>query len=253
MIEFIVLLICIGIVMIYIYNNMENDNSIESFEGTYFLNSCPSGYKTINHLNGDIGCCSGTVIGSQCISTGEGISECSLNSNTSKKPYCVKVIMDDYKKKGESLCPSNMPNYFENLSIKSKGCTEGLLSSDLIGPRTTTQPLCKIYSSLDENLDMKDSCHNQKLLTNFKCFGNNCKKSITQPTPDVPALIHIMFSDNEGLLRTAYPKQSYENYLNKVNPDWKNKGINLSKNIQVAEVAKQYYIENSITKNDVQF
>ena len=42
------------------------------------------------------------------------------------------------------------------------------------------------------------------------------------------------------------------NYLNVVNPEWKNQGLDLSKNINVAEVAKAYYVDRTISENDIQ-
>ena len=43
-----------------------------------------------------------------------------------------------------------------------------------------------------------------------------------------------------------------ERYLNQVNPNWREKGINLDKNISIAEVAKKFYIDHTIQQSELQ-
>jgi len=53
------------------------------------------------------------------------------------------------------------------------------------------------------------------------------------------------------MYRTAYTRKSVENYLNLSKPKWRDEGIDLDKNIMVAEVAKAYYVDRSISKKDI--
>ena len=49
----------------------------------------------------------------------------------------------------------------------------------------------------------------------------------------------------------SYTRNSFERFLNATNPNWKTR-INLDKNIHVAEVAKAYYIDRTLQKDDIE-
>ena len=53
--------------------------------------------------------------------------------------------------------------------------------------------------------------------------------------------------------RVAYTQESLEVFLDATNPNWRSQGTDLSKNINVAEVAKAYYVDRTIDKNEIQF
>jgi hypothetical protein len=53
--------------------------------------------------------------------------------------------------------------------------------------------------------------------------------------------------------RVAYTRQSLEGFLDVSNPSWRNQGMNLSNNINVAEVAKAYYVDRTMDQSAVQF
>ena len=55
-----------------------------------------------------------------------------------------------------------------------------------------------------------------------------------------------------GIVRIAYPKESLTIYLDAVNPGWREKGMDLSKNINVAEVAKAVFIDKTMSPSSVQ-
>lgn len=240
MLELGFLLISIIIIICVIYINTENNT--ENYTD-YYLSSCPSGYKTF-YNDGDVICCNGEIVGNKCISD----LQCTIGKG-GNIPNCVNAILDDYKEKGKIVCPLSF-SYFEDKS--NKGCTNGQLNNTLTGPKNSKQPTCKIYKSTELNHNSKDSCYNQKMLEEAKCFGNNCTKTLIQPIPNKPVLIGIGFTDHTGMHKIAYTRNSYENYLNVVNPEWKNQGLDLSKNINVAEVAKAYYVDRTISENDIQ-
>lgn len=250
MLELTVLLTGVVVILIFLYLY---DNIVllptESFEN-YYLSSCPSGYKSFYNIDGDIICCDGEVVANKCISD----NQCTLNGKgTDDMPNCVKLILKMYAEKSKSQCSPSFPSYFENKDKNIKGCTNGLLNDSLNGPQHHTQPQCNIYPTLDLNTNSKDSCFNQKQLDNVQCFGNNCTKEVVQPIANAPALIAIGFTDNTGMHRVAYTQQSMENYLNVSNPNWRNQGLDLTKNINVAQVAKAYYVDKTMNQADVQF
>lgn len=251
MLELTVLLISIIIILIVIYRNDNTDkpHKVEPFEN-YYLSSCPTGYKSFYNNDGNIVCCDGEVVANKCISD----NQCTLNGKGSPDmPNCVQSILSIYTEKGQSQCPSTMPTYFEDRAHNMKACTQGRLNDTLNAPRHPTQPTCIIYDSSDKNMNSKDSCYNQKQLADAQCFGNNCTKELTQPIPNAPSLVAIGFTDSTGMHRIAYTKQSMERFLDVSNPNWKNQGMVLSKNINVAEVAKAYYVDRIMDKSQVQF
>ena len=86
-----------------------------------------------------------------------------------------------------------------------------------------------------------------------QCFGNNCTKAIIQPVLTAPPLISIGFTDDLGMHRVTYTRQSLENFLDVTNPNYREKGLDLSANIVVAEVAKAYYVDKTMDQSEVKF
>lgn len=208
----------------------------------YHLESCPSGYKSFYDTDGSVLCCDGDIVANKCVND----KQCSLTGKGDKIPNCVSVILTDYAKKGETHCPPTMGAYFEDRINNLKGCTDGFLNATLNGPRMPTQATCVIYSTLDESVREKDSCYLRKKMDEASCFGTNCTKEIVSPQKNAPPLIAIHFTDREGIHRTAYTRESMESYLSITNPQWKEQGIDLSKNTSIADVAKEIFVNKSI-------
>lgn len=252
MLELTVLLVGIVILLAttYIWNRSNNYSVVaEGFE-SYYLTGCPAGYKSFYNTDGNIICCDGDVLANKCL----GDNQCTLNGKgTPDLPNCVQSILKIYGEKGKAQCPASMPQYFEGGAKGEKGCTAGRLNDTLSAPQFSNQPICKIYDSLNTNISSKDSCYNQKQLDAVPCFGNNCTKEITQPIATAPPLVAIGFTDTSGMHRIAYTRASMETFLDVSNPSWRNQGIDLSKNINVAEVAKAYYVDRTMDQSAVQF
>jgi hypothetical protein len=251
MLELTVLLVSTVIVLlaIYFWNQSNEPKSVENFEG-YYLKSCPPGYKSFYNNDGNMVCCQGDIIANKCL----GDNQCTLNGPGSKEmPNCVSAILKMYEEKGKTQCPPSMPQYYEDGSRNVKACTQGRLNQTLSSPQFPNQPSCVIYDRWDKSRISRDSCYNQKQLDAAKCFGNNCTKELTQPMPTAPPLVAIGFTDNMGMRRVAYTRQSLESFLDVSNPSWRNQGLDLSKNIIVAEVAKAYYADRTMDQSAVQF
>jgi hypothetical protein len=250
MLELIVLLISITALLLFVYfknNTIENEIK-ESFEN-FYLSACPSGYKSFYNNNSDTTCCDGEIIANTCISD----NQCTLNGKgTPDMPNCTEFIKKIYAEKAKQYCMPALPNYFEDKSKKIKGCMVGPLNDTMTGPRENYQPKCVIYDSLEKNNISIDSCANQKMLDLAVCFGNNCTKRLAKYNQTAPPIVAIQFTDNKGIPHMAYTRTSYENYLNIANPGWKSWGLDLSKNINVAEVAKAFYIDKTIEQKDIQ-
>jgi hypothetical protein len=54
-------------------------------------------------------------------------------------------------------------------------------------------------------------------------------------------LVALEFQDDVGLFHVVYNRVSFTNYLNVVQPNFKDQGIELDININVVEVAKVFY------------
>jgi len=250
MLELTVLLISITVLLLFVYfkNNTTENEIKEPFEN-FYLSACPSGYKSYYSNNGDNVCCDGEIIANKCISD----NQCTLNgTGTTDMPNCTELIKRLYAEKAKEYCMPALPNYFEDKSKKIKGCMVGPLNNTMTGPRENYQPKCVIYDTFEKNTNSVDSCANQKLLDLAECFGNNCSKQLSQFSKSAPPLVAIQFTDNKGMPHMAYTRSSAENYLNIVDPNWRNGWFDLSKNIIIAEVAKAFYIDKTIEQKDIQ-
>lgn len=250
MIELWFLIISVILLTVYLYFYGKKDVVLtdhEGFEDTTFLQACPSGYKSYYKSDGNMLCCDGEIIANKC----NGKRQCTLNGKgTDELPLCVTFILDDYKQKAQDQCPKAMSSYFEG--DKKKGCTHGSLNQTLTAPKTTSQPTCMIYSTEDENATKMDSCANQKEMEGFPCFGKDCKKELVQTSAETPVKLAISFTDPTGMHRTAYSRATMQRFLDVSNPKWREQGVDLSKNISVAEVAKAYYVDRTMSQDEIQ-
>lgn len=213
------------------------------------LSACPSEMKTFYLADGRTACCNGAVSGTRCT----GDVQCTMTGEgTADLPSCASLLKKDYQAKSKSSCPPSLSSYFEDKATKKKGCTSGALNSEMTRPATTSQPTCWIYPTLEENLKMKDSCELQRQLEDAPCFGNQCTKRILSTGSDAPPLVSIQFIDKSGMYRTAYTRKSLEHYLNETHPKWRDEGLNLDKNVMVAEVAKAYYVDRTKSEKEIQ-
>jgi hypothetical protein len=243
MLELIFLIVSIGLLLCYVYMN----SGAEPFENEYNLQSCPGGYNTFYHTNGNIGCCKGEVKSNMCV----GYDECTLSeSGNGDIPLCVTQLIERYKAKSKDECPPSMKSYYEDMSKNIKGCTAGSLNKTLNGPKFNSQGVCKIYNTGDENMHYVDSCFNVRIKDEFECFGDACVKTIVKGRGSTmaPALLAIDFTDASGMRRTAYSRDSYRRYLSVVNP---NNSVDLNRSLNIAEVARAYYIDKTLEIKDV--
>ena len=254
MLELYILVICISVLLFVIYYYDMYDVTEEAFDGTnYYLSACPSGFK-MNYDNDGNSICymdEGQHMSSHLLKYQKDGKQCILNGKgTTTLPNCVDYILKYYKTQGMEFCSPSMASYFENNAEKKKGCTRGELNETLTGPRFPTQPKCIIYSNDDDNQYSIDSCLNQKELEEYPCFGNNCTKQLVQYKEKSPLLLLINFSDTQGMPHTAYSKKSFTRYLNAVWPEW-TKDINMDRTIWNADVAKKFFIDKTISKDDI--
>ena len=245
--ELSILVISIAMICLALYLRNHDSTTAEPFEveEEYYLYSCPSGYKSYHLPNGNTACCKGEIVANKCMSD----DVCLLNGKGTIEK-CTTVIKNEYNKKATEQCPSSMSSYFEDTT--KKGCTNGAINTTLSGPKNTNQKTCTIYNTMDLNLNSLDSCSNHKEMDEFPCFGNNCTKSLVQAAPNAPVQVSVGFVDSSGMHRVAYTRASMQRFLDATKPTWRGQGIDLSKNVNVAEVAKEYYVDHTIQQADIQ-
>lgn len=226
----------------------------EKEEFTNYLKGCPFGFTSFYDKNHNMRCCDGKVIAHECVKKkGTEVGECILNGDgTGSVKNCVDVLKQIYAKKAISQCPAAMKFYYEDGQKKTKGCTASSLNETMTGPSDLSKPKCTIYSTFNQNLAKADSCFNYRKVDQARCFGRNCKKSLVSLNKNAPPVVAIDFGDNLGVVRRAYTRESYTNYLNSVNPRWRDQGIDLTRNIAVAEVAKAVYIDKTMDSKNIQ-
>lgn len=253
MIELLVLLVLIGITL-YVGSGYIGSEGVDGAEGSEgfqedipYLSACPRNMVSFYLSDGRPACCDGPLtegrcrFEDKCVMTGKG---------TDDMPNCLDILSKEYKRKSSAQCPPSMPTYFEDRGSGRKGCTSGGLDADRQRPALPTQPSCRIYPTLEENMDNADSCLLKKTMEETPCFGTNCTKSLT---PTKPPVITLQFQDTMGMMRTAHPHASLRYFLDKTRPTWKDQGIRLENSLQVAEVAKAYYVDKTLESKDVVF
>lgn len=239
-------LICIIIAllaMIHYHSTEHFDNPSSSS----YLTSCPSGYNSFYDTEGSTMCCSGEIVANMCSNN----IQCTL-TGSGAIPNCVQFITEDYNAKAKNVCPTSMPNYYENNGKKVKGCTSGKLNQTMDGLATVSQPSCKIYATPDRDAQALDSCFNQKEMDAFPCFGQNCKKTMAQNAENTPVQITVSCSDDKGIPRSGITRSSMKRFLDATMPNWKEK-MNLDTNSAIAEVVKAVYIDKTMQAKDITY
>jgi len=238
----------IGIILVlllFLYSTEESfQDTPDTDKPSYNLHSCPNGYTSFRSKDDTLMCCNGEVEGTTCLD-----KVCTLTKSGST-PLCADILLKEYKEKS-GQCPPSMTSYYEDTAKKIKGCTEGLLNTTMTGPATLKQPACMVYDVLQDNINALDSCSNKKEMEEYD-FKANCTKSLTQNTANTPVLITVSFTDGNGIVHSAHTRDSMQRFLDATKPGWRDSGIDLNKNISVAEVAKAYYIDKTLSQGDIQ-
>jgi hypothetical protein len=236
MLEITFLVISMIITVIIVYYHFKEP--VESFEDSFYLRSCPSGYNTLFYEeNGDASCCDGELQNQKC----RHERQCTLGPG---ERNCATVVMKEYRKKAQQYCPANWI-YFEDSLTNIKGCTQGPLNMTLSGPNDTNQAVCTIFPDSEENDNQITSCNNQRELESYPCFGDGCAKTYLTLKDNAPPVLRIETKvsnyrtppPNPPVPLVVFTRKSIERYRKAIGlPD-----INLDTNSNIAEVAKRYY------------
>jgi len=162
----------------------------EGFQGDddLILTTCPADTKSFVDNGGRTVCCDGEIHGGVC----KGSAICSLSESVGNMPTCGQWLGAYLAEKGKNRCPPSMPNYFE--SPTGGGCAAGARNSTGTG---AVGPLCKLYKTQEEDNKKLDSCTNQKMLEETKCFTNSiiANKSLHEQWNELPPFVQCNYTD----------------------------------------------------------
>lgn len=245
--------VVIGFVILF-----RNKPEIETFQNQQYLISCPPGTNSFYETNGDMLCCNGTTGENKCST----IPLCSMSSRgTDTELYgrirpCIEVQREYYEKQAKLHCPAAMSTFYiaEN---QFHFCTDGPINETMNGPLNTTQASCRVYTGNEDQLNFTriHSCHNEKTLEEYPCFGTDCTKEITLSSTTSTPLISLTYTDPDGIRHSTITKQTFANYIQAL----KEKGstqlsdFDVDHNILITEVSKAVFIDKTMDKSQVQF
>jgi hypothetical protein len=189
------------------------------------INMCPTFATEIQTAKGSTDCCQGEMVDGKC----NGTTFCTKSPAYPGVQGCVDKWREYFRNNGQTLCPSTMPNYFENVIAKgsAKGCSAGPIVPDGSVPKDGSARQCKIYASEEDNKTKADSCFVEKMSTRIRC-----------PTVDgrsPSALLHRWWwKDNSllafftcdypfelGMPNQCWDRKSVEAHLQAYDPNWR--------------------------------
>lgn len=239
-------LVLIILLKLYVQAVMEEGFQASPPPSQQQLSFCPLKTSPFTNATGDTVCCDGKVQGNAC----QGSPVCAL-SNRSTVPSCTQMLQDYYNVQSKKVCPSTMPNYYENEQGVAVGCTASDLDATMTRPLVPSQPHCTIYADQGDNFAKQDSCYNQNALASAQCFGIGCTKALSPQSNVGMNLVTIEFGDTAGHRHTCYTQDSYAAYLNKVKPNWQTT-FDISKSIKICDVAKAVFVDRTMEANETQ-
>ena len=205
---------------------IEDEDVLEGFAtnaSNPYLNitTCPAASKMYINKQGLSVCCDGAVNSDSC--AGETI--CTLSESSSNMPTCTAWYEAYLKARGSGKCPSTMPNYYESANGQSKGCTSGYLNKDATAPHSNKDSFCNLYTAANDNYKDKNSCANQILLENTKCFSDaniQVTKALTLEF-NAPPFVLCTYKGNMGTPSSCMDNDSVLATVRHIfnnNPNW---------------------------------
>jgi hypothetical protein len=206
-VPFLIWLLCIGIAAIMIGLFIQ-DFEKEGFadppgakgpirQSGIMITTCPSGSASYITAEGNTNCCEGDLVNNAC----NGNEICSLSpSIPGGLQSCADWITKEWASRSKKFCSRNLPYYFGSLARipGTEGCSASLCSSDGSVPEDPTQPKCKIYGNLTDELSNTDSCFNASALNRISCPQTDAKKIMTSFGKPSPVIFTCNYIPKDG-------------------------------------------------------
>jgi hypothetical protein len=223
------------------------------------VSSCPANSKQFIDSDGIVLCCDGTISDGQC----QGKPICSLSEGSARIPTCSTWFAAYLNEKGQNRCPASMPNYYETRDGTVKGCTAGRRNKDGSGPLTQNTKFCKLYKDQKTEEREPDSCTNQKLLEQAKCFSRNLpnvSKTLLKPEWEPTAPSFVLCTYNEpGTLNTTQciTDGTYNRFIDRLidmgslSRNWRSNEINDWNKMWYCSIAEKVRIDKTLDFSNV--
>lgn len=222
----IVLSIITFLIILAAYRTYQS-NSLEGFQGApgsseIAITMCPKNTNSINTAKGNTDCCSGDLIDGKC----NGSTVCTISPAHDDVPTCLGYWKNYYESKGKALCPSSLPNYFEDIEdpSKVKGCSASLTSTNGKEPRDAQAKKCILYTNERDNLTKEDSCFLEKEKMEKTCPIVDNQRVSPQfyiQNNEVKSYKCTYGVEPDNLPYECFDDSSYTRYVNMFNPSEK--------------------------------
>jgi hypothetical protein len=276
-IPFIIWIFCIGVAALIIGKALGDDTPgipltlLEKKEGfvnlasVFRVTACPGGTTSYILSNGDTNCCSGDIVGNRC----NGQDVCSLSPDPYDKNLdsCSAWLAREWARRAARFCPRSMYNYFGKMTRgggSAEGCSASLPTSDGSQPSDETQPRCKIYQTLNDELSDVDSCYNMIALDKLVCPQANATKDISASTAPngekLPAILKCTYIPSNGSTFNSpihcIDVPRYKTYIGMSIPSqWKELANELLDqfgriDVNFCPASKAYYVDGTLSRKD---
>ena len=167
MIVIILLMLWVGSDILKAVGSTKEGFSANAKTSNINLNFCPSWAPQTQTAKGNTDCCEGDLVDGKC----NGRTFCTLSPPHDGVPTCVESWKQYYAQKSQQLCPTTMPNYFEDPKNKQAivGCSASLIVNDGSRPQNGSAARCRVYKTEKENREMADSCFVEKGKLAVRC------------------------------------------------------------------------------------
>jgi hypothetical protein len=248
------LLVCLLILGVAVYaalffKTKESFVSPTTQDNDIQLQACPSG--TVNYdSKGDMLCCRGDIVDGMC----NGVTVCSISSDSTSMPSCLRLLREELRTKGKRSCPPSMSNYFEDPAKKSKGCCSLNRTPDGKGAKQDIpgQRVCVIYETETQNLNRKDSCLNARRIETTSCPQGSRPDLVVPKNSEHPAYLSCTLTSQEFVVpKTCYVDEPFKEFLNVSFPSWKS-DISNTDLLSFCSIAEKHYLQKSLTMEEIQ-
>ena len=217
------------------------------------LNFCPTWAPQVQTVKGNTDCCEGELVDGKCSHK----TFCTLSPSHDGIPNCIDAWRNYFVEKSKQ-CPTNMPNYFENVKVKgsTKGCSASPTTQDGANPSNNSMPKCVVYSTEAANRVNKDSCFVEKERQKIRCPvltypGGYTSRVELNTYRDGPVekfgSFVCVYTNNSGQRTTCSDEKSLMRMWTDRDPNWRQ---NRSKYSELVNVGCKGFTERERIKED---
>jgi hypothetical protein len=221
--------VLIATLLVYCYTKKETKEGFQSKRysvNDLVINLCPSFANEIQTAKGSTDCCIGDMIDGRCT----GNTFCTKSPGTPGVPNCIDAWRNYYRTKGQTLCPSTIRNYFENILNNRApiGCSTSAIHILGAGPTDWNAKKCFLYKTEESTKRKIDSCDVEKRRIRVQCPVVNGRS----PDPNTHALwwkdasllwgFECQYPFEPGVPLQCFDRASLMLSFDYENPGWRN-------------------------------